>query len=177
MISGCASPQKSNWPKYPEEVSKSECPDSFILGKKYYDRYQDLHGIDVSNFYPAISMLEQAIDKCSSHEYEDDVLFTLANAYFFVGNFQSSMDKYYKVYNRFPHSSFNAGINTAREEYVFIEKCIHSRYLDVFRKAEVYEMHKEYDSAIYQYQLAMESTCSEIKDRAQNKYKSLKYMQ
>jgi tetratricopeptide (TPR) repeat protein len=136
-----------------------------------------LRGLDISNFFPAISILERAKNTCKSHEYEDDVIYSLANSYFYVGEFSQAKNNYMYIAKKFPSSSFNTGQNTATEEYRFIEDCMGDPRMDSYRKAEVYEIHREFNNAIKQYMFARDSNCSELSRRSAKKVRLLEYMQ
>ena len=155
---------------------RSECIDSFILGKYHYDKYRQLSGLDISNFLAAISALEVAKIKCRSHEYEDDTIYSLANAYFYTGEFIKAQRNYRTISVDFPSSSFNTGLNTAAEEYRFLANCSTDNSIDYYRKAEVYELHKELRNAIIQYRLAKNTKCMELSRRSTKKARELEYM-
>jgi len=182
VVSGCSSTSiKSSGSdfllKHPEKVVDSECTDSFIIGKKHYDKYRQLSGLDISNFFQTISSFEIAKEKCKSHEYEDDIIYSLANSYFYVGEYGEASRNYKIIADRFSSSSFNTGQNTAKKEHIFLESCGKDVYMENYRKAEVYELHKEFSSAIKQYVHANSSRCLELSKRSKKKSKLLKYMQ
>jgi len=181
FCTNCSSPQKKKGqPDYTHEISrqnaKSECLDSFIIGKDFYDRYRTLQGLDITNFYSAIAALEMAKDKCIGQEYEDDIIYTLANAYFYIGDFGKAMHNYRKISEYFSKSSYNTGKYTAREEYNFLRLCFADPMIDYYRKAEVYELHKDFKNSIQMYEYVKNSSCYELKKRSTRKVKMLKYM-
>ncbi len=177
LLAGCASRNQSVKPRNSfEKLTKLKCTESFLVAKKSYDQHRLLVGLDVSNFFQASSMLETAKEKCKNYEYEDDVIFTLANSYFYIGDFSDSMSNYKELSEKFPNSSLNIGKNTAPELYKFLRKCLHDWHMNTYRKAEVYELHKEYENSRIQYELAKESSCKELKKKAEKKATQSQYI-
>lgn len=122
-------------------------------------------------------MLERAKEVCKSHEYEDDVIYSLANSHFYVGDYSQAAYNYKIVADRFPSSSFSTGQDTAGEEYAFLKRCGSDLHMDNYRKAEVYELHREFQNAINQYMYVRNSKCQELERRSKKKTKLLQYLQ
>ncbi|ODB34388.1 hypothetical protein BB427_04630 [Pseudoalteromonas sp. BMB] len=171
-------PSYSNFSKSELEanrIAKSECPESYMLGNRYYQKYSDLRGLDVSNFLLAISFFERAKSTCDGHEYQDDVIYSLANAYFYTGSFADALDNYKLITKVFTTSSLNYGKNGALDEVQLFEECIKDPYFEEYRKGQVFELHEEYSNARKRYIEVMKSVCFPIRNRAEKKDRFLKY--
>jgi tetratricopeptide (TPR) repeat protein len=183
-------PEKDNYvPKHyihkhhvytPQQILSGGCQEILALGTEHFDKHQDLEGLDVSNFFQATSVLEQAKDKCA-HAHEDrqqDVIYQLASAYFYVGEYRKSMNNYENILKMFPAESvYNKELSeesSAEQEYRFLKGCWNDPYIDNYRKAEVYRIHNEEKNAAVQYEIAKKSTCAELKRRSKEEGKILR---
>ncbi len=171
------SPYKPQRQGTTEYEANFECTEYVEIATGYYDKKNTLQGVDVSNFESAINALESAIIKCRDLEYEDDLLFSLANAYFYTGQYYDSQLRYQLISTRFQSSSFNIGKHTAYDEYQLLKHCSNDQFMENYRRAELFEIHGEYDNSRKEYRYVISSSCRLLRLRATKKINRLKYIE
>jgi tetratricopeptide (TPR) repeat protein len=158
----------------PPRPSAADCMEAWRQGSHWYDAYARYDVEDVSNFGMAALYLDVAAQACQSLEYGDDSLFSLANALFFLGDYQRAATVYDQLVLSYPTSDYNLG-NFVREEAVFLHSCTSDLpSLDAYRRATLYELRGLISDALFHYQRSSASSCHQLHARSRLRVEALR---
>jgi tetratricopeptide (TPR) repeat protein len=149
--------------------AEQDCVDAFMAGEQAYREYRSLPALDARAFEMALGFYRTASARCSGWEYADDALISLANCYFYVGDFEAASRTYEQLAGRFPDSDYNED-GYCRTEARFLARCGGDVAMETYRRASLLELREQHEQALVEYlSAASTATCAELQRRSEER--------